>query len=112
MKVGQTGSYPIQKNDSASTQKTAQSSSSQASKKTHATSPQEGERNTSGARTDLSAKAKEFSQAKKIASQAPDVREDRVAELKRRIADGSYQVDADSIADRLVDDHLRMSDIH
>ena len=112
MKVGHSGSYPIQKNESAPAQKTTQGAATQTAKKAQATQSQEASKNTSGARTDLSAKAKEFSHAKKIAAQTPDVREERVAELKRRIAEGSYQIDADSVADRLVDDHLRMSDIH
>jgi flagellar biosynthesis anti-sigma factor FlgM len=32
----------------------------------------------------------------------PDVREDRVRDLKRQIEDGSYSVDLDALAKRLV----------
>jgi flagellar biosynthesis anti-sigma factor FlgM len=58
-------------------------------------------------KSEISPKSKEFSKAKEVASQAPDIREDKVAELKKRIAEKSYQVDANAIADKLVDDHLR-----
>lgn len=54
----------------------------------------------------ISEKAKQMAAAKTAAAQAPDVREDRVAELKKKIASGSYKVDANAIADRMVDDHL------
>ena len=56
---------------------------------------------------EISARGKEMAQAKAIASQAPDVREEKIAELKRRISAGAYEVDADAVADRMVDDHLK-----
>lgn len=58
---------------------------------------------------EISTKAKELAKAKAVASQAPDVREDKIAALKAKIAEGKYNVDADAVADRLVDDHLKMS---
>jgi negative regulator of flagellin synthesis FlgM len=58
------------------------------------------------ASTEISGKAKEASKAKAIATQTPDVREDKIAALKARIADGSYKVDSKAIADKLVDEHL------
>jgi negative regulator of flagellin synthesis FlgM len=57
-------------------------------------------------RTEISSKAKEAAQAKSIATSAPDVREERVAALKKQIAEGKYKVDANAIADKLVDEHL------
>ncbi len=60
-------------------------------------------------KADISPKAKEMAQemakVKDLAAQAPDVREEKIAELKRRINQGQYKVDADAIADRLVDEH-------
>jgi negative regulator of flagellin synthesis FlgM len=60
-----------------------------------------------GAQASISAKAKDFVQARSIASDAPDIREEKIAELKRRIASGGYKVDADEIADRMVDEHIK-----
>lgn len=37
-----------------------------------------------------------------IVARTPDVREDRVAELKRRIEAGEYRVDAEAVAARLL----------
>jgi flagellar biosynthesis anti-sigma factor FlgM len=64
----------------------------------------------SDVKTEISSKSKEFANAKALANSAPDVRADKIAELKRRIADKSYKVDSAAVADKLVDDHLRMPD--
>jgi len=61
---------------------------------------------TASVKSEISPKAKEFLQAKEVAAKAPDVREDRIAELKRQIASGSYQVNAQAIADKMVDEHV------
>ena len=37
----------------------------------------------------------------------PDVRAERVAELRQRIKEGTYRVDADEVAEKLLDNHLR-----
>jgi negative regulator of flagellin synthesis FlgM len=56
---------------------------------------------------ELSHKGKEMAAAKAAASEAPDVREEKIAALKARIAAGKYNVDPSAIADRMVDDHLK-----
>jgi negative regulator of flagellin synthesis FlgM len=61
-------------------------------------------------KADISSRSKEFANAKAVANSAPDVRADKIAELKRRIADKSYKVDSAAVADKLVDEHLRMPD--
>jgi negative regulator of flagellin synthesis FlgM len=58
-------------------------------------------------KADLSARGKEMASAKRVADQAPDVREEKIAELKRRIAAGRYEVNPDKIADKMVDDHMK-----
>ena len=63
------------------------------------------------ANTEISAKGKDFAKAKAVASAAPDVREEKIAELKKRIAAGKYHVDADAVADRMMDEHIKMSEI-
>jgi negative regulator of flagellin synthesis FlgM len=63
---------------------------------------------TDSAKPEISARAREFAHAKGVASKAPDVREEKIAELKRRIAEGKYSVDGEKIADRMVNDHMQM----
>ncbi|RYZ69187.1 MAG: flagellar biosynthesis anti-sigma factor FlgM [Proteobacteria bacterium] len=60
------------------------------------------------AKAEISDTAKQFSKAMAVASTTPDVREDKISELKKRIADGNYKIDAAKIADRMVDDHMAM----
>jgi negative regulator of flagellin synthesis FlgM len=57
----------------------------------------------------ISTRAKEAAKAKEVASSAPDVDEAKVARLKAAIEGGTYRVDADKVADRLVDEHLASS---
>jgi negative regulator of flagellin synthesis FlgM len=45
-------------------------------------------------------------QARDIASASPDFGADKVSDLKKRIKDGSYKVDAAAVAERLLDEHL------
>lgn len=58
-------------------------------------------------KAEFTSKAKDFAKAKAVAAQAPDVREEKVAELKKRIAEGKYKVDADAVAGRMVDEHIK-----
>jgi len=60
----------------------------------------------SSVNAEISSKSKEMGRAKTIASETPDIREDKVANLKSRIESGNYRVDSDAIADRLVDEHF------
>jgi negative regulator of flagellin synthesis FlgM len=57
-----------------------------------------------GASVNLSERAQDVMKAKEIAMAAPDVREDRVAELQKMIDAGKYKVDAKDIADKMVDE--------
>jgi negative regulator of flagellin synthesis FlgM len=54
----------------------------------------------------ISSKARDIAKAREAAGNAPDVDEAKVARLRSAIKDGSYKVDADKVADRLVDEHL------
>jgi negative regulator of flagellin synthesis FlgM len=63
------------------------------------------------AKTEISSEARELAHAKHAAAAAPDTREEKIAELKRRIAEGKYHVDANAVADKMVDEHLQMSGI-
>ena len=114
MRVNQTNSPAVQGSDAAATSKAGKAAAAKEVKKNARTEGTDGAAaagNTSSARAEISAKSREFAQAKAIADKTPDVREEKIAELKRRIAAGQYKVDADAVADRMVDDHIRMSGI-
>jgi negative regulator of flagellin synthesis FlgM len=62
----------------------------------------EHSRRTQSDKVQLSAEAKELQKAKDIVSKAPDVREEKVEELKRQIKFGTYQVTAEQVADKIL----------
>ncbi len=51
--------------------------------------------------------AKASAKAKQIASDTPVVREDRVAALKKQIAEGTYKVDSGKIADGILTEAIK-----
>ena len=52
---------------------------------------------------EISQIGKDYQVAKKALSSVSDVREDRVKDIKERMASGAYDVSANEMADRLVD---------
>jgi len=52
----------------------------------------------------LSEDVREFANAIKLASQADDVRIDKIEELKARIKAGTYNVDGKLVADKIVEE--------
>ena len=54
----------------------------------------------------ISGRARDIAKAREAAGSAPEVNEAKVARLKAMIENGSYKVDAEKVADRLVDEHL------
>ena len=108
MRVGQTENTP--KGQSSEVSGSTQGSRVRASqlKKTEKSipPPKPAAMQSADVNASLSTRAKEFAQAQAIASQAPDLREEKVAQLKEKIALGTYQVSPDAIADRMVDTHL------
>jgi negative regulator of flagellin synthesis FlgM len=57
-------------------------------------------------KVDLSTKAKEIRQIKQILDQTPDVREEKVLELKNKIDTGRYNVNSDKIAEKIAGESL------
>jgi negative regulator of flagellin synthesis FlgM len=102
MRVSDTNSSPIQSTETRHTGKAG--SSKDGKKPDQAGGPHAG--GSESVKSDISTRGKEMARATAAAHSAPDVREDRIAELKKRISEGSYKVDANAVADRLVEDHL------
>lgn len=44
--------------------------------------------------------------ARAAVAKAPDIREDVVADIRQRMSDGTYQIDMDALADKLLDGYL------
>jgi negative regulator of flagellin synthesis FlgM len=105
MRVGQTGTNSVQGGEAQAAKRTGKAQATlkkeDAAKAAAASSPA-----VAGGTPEISARAKEMARAKAVADGAPDTREAKIAELKKRIAEGSYKVDAKAVADRMVDDHL------
>jgi len=53
-------------------------------------------------RVTLSPRARELCDAQKVLASIPDVREDRVEEIKTLIANGSYRIDSGAIATKMI----------
>jgi negative regulator of flagellin synthesis FlgM len=54
----------------------------------------------------LSTASKDAQIAKKVVDSEPDVREDKVAELKNQIESGNYTIDHKAVADKMVDSFM------
>jgi negative regulator of flagellin synthesis FlgM len=54
----------------------------------------------------LSDTAKRIQEAKKQLDAIPDIREDKVALLKEQVENGTYEIDAEKIADKMLKDSL------
>lgn len=50
----------------------------------------------------ISQAAKEMQEVQKAVQDAPDVREDKVAEIKKQIQDGTYRVPAEAVVEKLL----------
>lgn len=105
MKVNQSGNNPVQGTAGAKPALHPKGAR-KAEDKAEAGAPARG-----GAKLEISEKGKEFAKVKTAANNAPEVREEKIAALRKKMAEGSYKVDNEAIADRMVDEHLKMSDI-
>ncbi len=61
------------------------------------------DRSAQDAVVNLSQASKEAQHIEAIVASEPDVREDKVAELKAKIETGKYEIDNEAVADKLVD---------
>lgn len=65
----------------------------------------------SSSRVEVSPRAQEAKRIKEMAMATPDVDEAKVAKFRQLIDEGKYKVDAKSVADRLVEEHLAMENL-
>ena len=54
-------------------------------------------------KVELSAESKELKKINDVLEMTPDVRADRVAELKKQIQEDRYQVDSEAVAGKMID---------
>lgn len=57
----------------------------------------------------ISSTGRDYQVARQALNNVPDIREDKVAAIKSRMADGSYQVSADSFAAKVIAKYEEMS---
>ena len=74
--------------------------------KVDATSEQPEKQQTKADTVVLSDTAKKVQEAQKQLEAIPDVREDKVAQLKEQIENGTYEIDEEKIADKMLKDLL------
>ena len=74
--------------------------------KVDATSEQPQEQQNKADTVALSNAAKNIQEAQKQLEAIPDVREDKVAQLKEQIENGTYEIDEEKIADKMLKDTL------
>lgn len=60
----------------------------------------------SASRVEVSPQAQQAKKIKELALAAPDVDAEKVARFRNLIDSGQYKVDANAVADRMVDDHM------
>ncbi len=57
----------------------------------------------------LSSKAKGIQQAQEVVKNSPDVRTEKVNRIKKEIAEGSFSVDSDALAEKILKDIITES---
>jgi len=55
---------------------------------------------------DLSSKAKDIQKIKQVLDQTPEVNDEKIQELKRKIESGSYEINPGQIADKMLRESL------
>lgn len=57
-------------------------------------------------RVEISQLGRDYQVAKAAVEKTPDVREDLVADIKERMKAGTYEIDMDALADKLLDGYI------
>ena len=64
-----------------------------------------------GDTVELSTKAQDLYEARRILEEIPDVREDKVARLRKEIQDGTYRVEGRDIAKKMLEEAAELETI-
>ncbi len=55
----------------------------------------------------LSERGKNYAKIKKVVESTPDIRAEKVAKLKKLIAEGNYKIDSEKIADAMISETIK-----
>jgi len=66
------------------------------------------QRQVNGDKVELSSRVREVNDIKKMVEEAPDVRLDRVAELKELIQSDAYEVENEDIASKMIENSINI----
>lgn len=89
--------------------KTVQDRTDVAGKKAAAQKPEPTGQTSGGEQIALSAKAKGIQKALETVQSSPDIRSEKVAEIKNQIASNSYRVDSEALAEKILQEILTES---
>ena len=78
----------------------------QEKEKVESTSDQPEKQQVKADTVELSDMGKRVQEANKQLENIPDIREDKVAQLKEQVENGTYEVDAEKVADKMIRDSL------
>jgi negative regulator of flagellin synthesis FlgM len=104
MKVDTTANPGVQGSRAEGLNKSEQTSKSDRPQRASPTAKEAG--TTASAQSEISSRGKDFAKAHAVASSASDIRADKIAELKKRIAGGEYKIDSEAVADKMIKEHM------
>jgi negative regulator of flagellin synthesis FlgM len=106
VKVSNSGPKNVATPSTAAANETAKSARSSKSPAAEALGATVG----SSAKVDVSSRAQEMKRVKEMSTPSDSIDEAKVARLQAMIDNGSYKVDADALAERLVGEQLKMNE--
>jgi len=106
VKVSNSGPKNVAMPSTAATADTAKSARSSKSSAAEALGATVG----SSTKVDVSSRAQEMKRVKEMSTPSNDIDEAKVARLQAMIDSGSYKVDAEALAERLVGEQLKMNE--
>ena len=103
-KIGQN----INTNDAKAAEQAKTSGVKKNSKASEAAANSKAQSGSQATNVQLSPRAQDLKNIKEIANRTPDVDTAKVEKFKKLIADGKYKVDAKAVAEKMVEEHLKL----